>query len=128
MLRGLKLIDTRFQKLSANILLLGDAAVGKTSIKKRYIGHGFRNSYLNTIGFDLIKKTIEFENQVALDAQIWDMGANRKPNRIVRKLLRKVSGALIIFDLTRYETFLKINHWIKLLSFYPRYTSRATMQ
>ncbi|MHA2089505.1 MAG: hypothetical protein ACW98K_01495 [Candidatus Kariarchaeaceae archaeon] len=34
------------------LVLIGDSRVGKTSLRKRYMGEGFRGSYSATIGAD----------------------------------------------------------------------------
>ena len=53
------------------ILMLGDAGVGKTSISRRFVDDEFLNNYIHTIGIDFLEKVIDCENQ-KVKLQIWD--------------------------------------------------------
>ena len=104
------------KRTKAKIVLLGENSVGKTSIIKQYMGQGFRSSHLMTIGTDFDRKWIEIDENNVLDVQIWDLASQvAYENLRKQKFLTKASGAMIIFDLTRYETFIKLSYWLKEL-------------
>jgi small GTP-binding protein len=93
------------------ICLLGEGSVGKTSIRKRFLGEGLDSSYLITIGADFAVKTVE-HGQKAYCFQIWDL-AGQPSYSSIRDLYYKGSlGALIIFDLTRPETLPVLEKWV----------------
>ena len=93
------------------ICLLGEGAVGKTSLRQRFLGKGFETSYLITLGADFATQTIEID-QETLRYQIWDL-AGQATFSSLRSLYYKGSvGALLVFDVTRPETLLALDNWI----------------
>ncbi|MHA2090682.1 MAG: Rab family GTPase [Candidatus Kariarchaeaceae archaeon] len=98
------------------IVLIGETEVGKTSLKRKYMGHGFRSSHLMTLGTEFSNKLIDIDGRTTLDAQIWDIASQSAFEKIRKqRYLKKASGALLVFDLSRYETFLKLSYWLKEL-------------
>ena len=62
------------------IMMLGDAGVGKTSIARRFTDDAFLNNYIHTIGIDFLEKIIECQGQ-QIKLQIWDTaGQDRYTN------------------------------------------------
>ena len=99
----------------SKILLLGDGAVGKTSLRDAFLGRSFSMNYIPTLGADFIAKTITIEGR-ELRFQIWDL-AGQPAFREVRKLYyRNTSGAFLVFDLTRLETLKNIDTWLTELA------------
>ncbi len=98
------------------IILIGDEGVGKTSLKRKYFGQGFKTSHLMTLGTDFANKLIKIDDKITLESQIWDI-ASQPAFKTIRKqkYLKKASGALLVFDLSRYETFFKMSFWLKEL-------------
>lgn len=98
------------------IVVIGSEGVGKTSLRRRYFGHGFRSSHLMTLGTEFSNKLIQINDKITLDAQIWDIASQQGFENIRKqRYLKKASGALLIFDLCRYETFLGLSYWLKEL-------------
>jgi len=54
------------------LVLIGDAAVGKTSIRRRYLGKGFEREHLTTLGADFAATTKTIDNY-QIKYQIWDL-------------------------------------------------------
>lgn len=96
--------------LSAKIVILGEPAVGKTSIRKRFMGEGFKSSYMPTIGADFAINKINYGDLV-LHANIWDLAGQEYYDKIIRQYLRDTDAAVIIFDLTRPKTFKRLSYW-----------------
>jgi small GTP-binding protein len=94
------------------LLLLGDGAVGKTSLIRRYVENTFKEEYSMSLGVDFLTKTIEFiddqnvERTVAL--QIWDIAGQSRHVSYSHLYLKGALGALYVFDLTRKESLLQI--------------------
>jgi Ras-related protein Rab-2A len=98
------------------VVLVGETAVGKTSLKRKYMGQGFRSPHLMTLGTEFSNKLIKINDRITLDAQIWDIASQQAFEGIRKqRYLKKASGALLVFDLSRYETFLKLSYWLKEL-------------
>ena len=94
------------------ILLCGDGAVGKTSIRERYMGKGFKGSYLKTIGADFASKKLKMgENEVTM--QIFDL-AGQDAYVAARKAFYKGGrAAFLVFDLQDEQTLINLRKWAK---------------
>ncbi|MDD1777123.1 MAG: GTP-binding protein [Candidatus Helarchaeota archaeon] len=101
---------------SYKLVVVGDPSVGKTSLIRRYANKKFEDSYLPTIGADFTIKQIDLKEGNAIKQimlQIWDMGGQRMFERIKEHYLVGANAGLVVFDLTRRETFENIDNWLK---------------
>jgi len=103
---------------------LGDPAVGKTSLIRKYVLDQFSDNYLSTIGAKVTKKELNYEwdnRQIELMLMIWDIMGQKedyasssgrfpsyKPSNMY---FRDAKGAIIVADISRYETFENIEFW-----------------
>ncbi len=94
------------------VCLLGEASVGKTSLLYRYIENKFRDNYKATLGVNLLKKEAEIEGFGIVTIQIWDLGGQESFKSLRQLYLEGANGALIVFDVTRKETFDKVPEWL----------------
>ncbi|MCK4280829.1 MAG: GTP-binding protein [Candidatus Lokiarchaeota archaeon] len=93
------------------ICLLGEAKVGKTTLVYRYIENKFRTDFRSTLGVNLLKKTVKIGDSTIV-TQIWDLGG-QEPFKKLRKLyLEGAEGALLLFDVTNQQSFIKLEEWI----------------
>ncbi|MFX0201416.1 MAG: GTP-binding protein [Candidatus Hodarchaeota archaeon] len=94
------------------VTLLGDGAVGKTSLRDRFMGKVFPTEYLMTIGADFATKTLEISGKQA-KFQIWDL-AGQPRFEMVRGLYYKGAvGGMLVFDVTRPSSFENSTAWIR---------------
>jgi small GTP-binding protein len=93
------------------ILLLGDFAVGKTSLIKRYVDNTFSDSYLTTIGVKISKKLIVL-NDIECELLIWDIEGATSIKRIPHSYFNGASGAIFVCDMSRSETIEGLNEHI----------------
>lgn len=56
--------DEDIERLQFKIILIGDGAVGKTSLTRRFTTDDFKTSYLQTIGVDWFMKTVMLPGMV----------------------------------------------------------------
>ena len=106
------------QKYFLKIVLLGDGAVGKTNIRKNYLGQGFTKDHLMTIGADFAAadKVLQIEDkEYNITFQIWDLAGQGTFNQVRSMYYRGVFGALVVFDVTRKNSFDNLSSWIKEL-------------
>ncbi|MFX1513985.1 MAG: Rab family GTPase [Promethearchaeota archaeon] len=100
--------------LLMKICLLGDGAVGKTSLRERYLGKGFKSGYTMTIGADFAVKESNVDGN-EIKFQIWDLAGQPRFSS-VRELYYKGSvGGLLVYDCTRPESYQNLDGWIEEL-------------
>jgi small GTP-binding protein len=100
------------------ICLIGDAAVGKTSLIRRYVFDEYEDKYITTIGAKVTKKELKIKhpkNQELVDVKlfIWDIIGQKG----FRKLLQDAyfigaQGIIGVCDNTRESTLLELNSWM----------------
>ena len=98
---------------NAKTLLLGDGAVGKTSLIKQYIKGEFKGDYKPTIGVDVYSKEIRYQD-VQLNLGIWDIAGQKQFEMFRKNFFKGAQAALVVFDYMRPETFDSIEkEWIR---------------
>ncbi|MHA2366060.1 MAG: Rab family GTPase [Candidatus Hodarchaeales archaeon] len=93
------------------VLLLGDGAVGKTSLVHRYVEGVFQERYKATIGVDIFSKNVTTANGDC-ELQLWDLSGQTHFSAVRGKFYQKAQGALLVFDLTNRPSFENLDNWI----------------
>ena len=93
------------------LVLLGDGRVGKTSIRKKYLGQGFPTEYLETLGADFSIQTTKFNN-LFLRYQIWDIAGQPRFNQIRKSFYMGAQAGLILYDVSERKSLASISNWI----------------
>ena len=104
------------------VLLLGEPDVGKTSILRRLVFHKFNNNYKPTLGVDFLNYKLEYR-LMNVSLSIWDVCGQGGQFASFRKYYYVGTHiVLLVYDLTRHNTFLKLSDWIHSVSeFYDEY-------
>lgn len=97
------------------ITLIGDGAVGKTSIRNRYMGRGFKENHLMTLGADFSVIDKEFRKGETWTYQIWDIAGQKIFEEIRARFYKGSMGALVVFDVTDKQTLRNCLSWVKEL-------------
>ncbi len=63
------------------IVLLGDFAVGKTSLIRRFVFDEFNDSYLTTIGVKVTRKEVDIKDRGRTDLLLWDIAGSDRIQR-----------------------------------------------
>ena len=100
-------LDPFFIKL----VLLGDSAVGKTTLRLKYVGKTLDSNYLPTLGADFSLKQMFYANN-ALKFQIWDLSGQPSFANIRRTFYVGAQGCLLLYDITNRESFFNVSSWI----------------
>ena len=95
-------------------VVIGDGGVGKTSLIKNFCEKKFSESYIKTIGANFFVKTVETEGK-KVRMQIWDFAGQDYFGCVREPFYSGSKGSLIVFDLTRYNTFTNIHKWLEEL-------------
>ena len=93
--------------LSKKVCLLGDFAVGKTSLVRRFVYNLFDDKYISTIGVKVSSKTVVVPRNgdvVDLTIMLWDLAGGEEFDMMRASYLRGAVGAVLVCDLTRPKT------------------------
>ncbi len=97
------------------LVALGDGAVGKTSCIRRYTEDSFSERYIATIGTTFALKTVDVTmpdgNKITARVVLWDLAGQPTYNELRRRYMAGASMAIIVYDVTRPQTFLDIGEW-----------------
>lgn len=98
------------QAAQRKICVLGDFAVGKTSLIRRFVHQKFEADYLATIGVHVSRKEVtleELDKRVTLI--VWDLAGGETFSQMEDSYYRGGAGALLVADVLRPETFAILN-------------------
>jgi small GTP-binding protein len=93
------------------ILLLGDSEVGKTSVMHQYCDQVFSCNVKSTVGVDFRMKNVTIDG-TTMRLQIWDTAGQERFRSIGKAYYRGSEGIVVVFDLTRRESFEHVDEWI----------------
>ncbi len=104
-------------QLAKKILLIGDPAVGKTSLIRRFVLDIFDDSYLSTLGTKVTNKTMilnlpENNQKVELKLMIWDVMGQKEYAMIQESAYMGSNGAIIVGDVSRQDTLIHLGNWV----------------
>jgi len=104
--------EPKGNEINANILLIGDSSVGRTSIRRSWTGKHFIESHLTTIGASIEKKTLELDGFI-YNITLTDLGGQDFYSGLRKNFYRNIDGAVVVFDLTQMDTFRRVEFWVK---------------
>lgn len=96
------------------IALLGDAAVGKTSLLRRYVEGATGTPELEsapTVGVEFYSRALQLPAGPLVKLQLWDTAGQERFRCITRSFYRNVVGVLLVFDVTNRRSFEHIRDW-----------------
>jgi small GTP-binding protein len=94
------------------IVLLGEAAVGKTSLIQQYILHTFDPSLEQTVAGSFVSEVIDVDG-TSVQLSIWDTAGQERYRSLIPTYTRHAAAALIVFDVTNSDTQKGIDAWVK---------------
>ena len=107
------------KQLLWKIVVIGDGAVGKTSIRRRFIGQGFDPVYLSTIGADFSTQNLVLGSR-DIKFQIWDLAGQPRFKDVRKNFYKGANGALIVYDVTHRQSFRNLENWLTELWRYSK--------
>ncbi|KAH3679666.1 hypothetical protein WICMUC_000806 [Wickerhamomyces mucosus] len=96
------------------IVLIGDSGVGKSNLLTRFTRNEFNLESRSTIGVEFATRTIEIDNK-RIKAQIWDTAGQERYRAITSAYYRGAVGALIVYDISKSESYESVSKWLKEL-------------
>ena len=94
------------------LLIVGESGVGKTCMLLRFADNSFEENFLSTIGVDFKVRELDVDNK-HVKLQIWDSAGQERFRNITTSYYRNCGGIIIVYDITRHDTFVKVTEWIE---------------
>ena len=92
------------------ILIVGDGAVGKTSICNQITTKEFFSDYHLTVGCDFFIKRM-YINNISVTLQIFDAGGQDHFAKMISAFAGDAKGVFLAFDITRRDSFFNLTDW-----------------
>ncbi len=114
--------------IKGKICLLGDNAVGKTSLIRKYVLDIFEEKYISTFGTNVTKKAVRFRRPkdntfINIALIIWDISGDMSGLEkniksfnsfsAQKKYFENAQGGIVVCDITRPNTFQNITDWVR---------------
>ncbi|KAJ8268031.1 hypothetical protein COCON_G00132030 [Conger conger] len=99
------------------VIIIGSRGVGKTSIMERFTDDTFCEACKSTVGVDFKIKTLELRGK-KIRLQIWDTAGQERFNSITSAYYRGAKGIVLVYDITKQETFEDLPKWMKMIDKY----------
>ena len=93
------------------IVLVGDSGVGKTNLLLRYLKNEFNTQTKATVGVEFGNTKVKIDNAL-IKAQIWDTAGQERYRSITSAYYKGAHGALIVYDITRKDSFDSVEKWL----------------
>jgi len=103
------------KEIMKKMCVIGGAAVGKTSLIRRFVVDKFDDKYILTIGTKTSKKILTFKDgatNVSLKLMIWDILGQKNFPKLKESAYKGTNGAFIVVDLSRRETLYTFEGWL----------------
>ncbi|XP_061865294.1 ras-related protein Rab-22A isoform X3 [Colius striatus] len=91
-----------------------DTGVGKSSIVWRFVEDSFDPNINPTIGASFMTKTVQYQNELH-KFLIWDTAGQERFRALAPMYYRGSAAAIIVYDITKEETFSTLKNWVKEL-------------
>ncbi|MFW9914414.1 MAG: Rab family GTPase [Candidatus Thorarchaeota archaeon] len=111
----------KFKKTMFKVPLLGEGAVGKTTLVRAFMGGEMTSGeYKGTLGAEIgLKKlnlTTDKGEKIECQLQLWDLAGQPAFKAIRGTFYVGSVGAILVYDLSRTETLDKLDEWLKELN------------
>ena len=106
--------NSRVATYTYKLVLLGDSAVGKTSIATQFVNNTFAEFQESTIGAAFLSKSL-FVNGNKIHFEIWDTAGQERYHSLAPMYYRNAKIVLVVYDITSQTSFESAKRWIREL-------------
>ncbi|KAI5950216.1 VPS21 [Candida theae] len=99
---------------SVKLVLLGEAAVGKSSLVLRFVSNDFQENKEPTIGAAFLTQKCTIGDRT-IKYEIWDTAGQERFASLAPMYYRNAQAAIVVYDITKPASFVKARHWVKEL-------------
>ena len=103
--------DVSEVNFSFKIIVIGDSAVGKSSLTLRGTKDHFKDFYTPTIGFEFLSFNIRIKDKI-VKLQIWDTCGQEVYRSLISSFYRNSSLAIIVYAIDNQESFDNLDSWL----------------
>merc|ERR1711934_1095804 len=96
------------------LVLLGESAVGKSSLVLRFVRGQFFEYQESTIGAAFLTQTVAL-NDTTVKFEIWDTAGQERYHSLAPMYYRGAQAAIVVYDITNTDTFARAKNWVKEL-------------
>ncbi|EDK47238.1 vacuolar protein sorting-associated protein 21 [Lodderomyces elongisporus NRRL YB-4239] len=99
---------------AVKLVLLGEAAVGKSSLVLRFVSNDFQENKEPTIGAAFLTQKCTIGDRT-IKYEIWDTAGQERFASLAPMYYRNAQAAIVVYDITKPASFIKARHWVKEL-------------
>uniref|UniRef100_A0A674AM09 small monomeric GTPase n=1 Tax=Salmo trutta TaxID=8032 RepID=A0A674AM09_SALTR len=96
------------------LVLLGESAVGKSSLVLRFVKGQFQEYQESTIGAAFLTQTVCLDD-TTVKFEIWDTAGQERYHSLAPMYYRGAQAAIVVYDITNRDTFTRAKNWVKEL-------------
>ncbi|KAI7008441.1 hypothetical protein KC355_g6915, partial [Hortaea werneckii] len=96
---------------SVKLVLLGEAAVGKSSLVLRFVNNDFQPNKEPTIGAAFLTQKCQLPSRT-IKFEIWDTAGQERFASLAPMYYRNAQSALVVYDVTKKSSLTKARHWV----------------
>jgi small GTP-binding protein len=97
---------------SIKVVLLGESAVGKTSIITRFVENKFKQDTMSSLSANFVSKKIEIGNNKSIKFDIWDTAGQEKYRALAKIFYQDSKIVILVYDITNKNSFNELkNYW-----------------
>eukprot|EP00696_Hemimastix_kukwesjijk_P010315 gnl/Hemi2/23002_TR7695_c0_g1_i1.p2 gnl/Hemi2/23002_TR7695_c0_g1~~gnl/Hemi2/23002_TR7695_c0_g1_i1.p2 ORF type:complete len:204 (+),score=50.17 gnl/Hemi2/23002_TR7695_c0_g1_i1:133-744(+) len=103
--------STNNKMFQFKLVLLGESAVGKSSLVLRFVRGQFFEYQESTIGAAFLTQTVAL-NDTTVKFEIWDTAGQERYHSLAPMYYRGAAAAVVVFDITSRESFVRAKSWV----------------
>ena len=96
------------------VVLLGESAVGKSSLVLRFVKGQFHEFQESTIGAAFLTQTVQIDD-TTVKFEIWDTAGQERYHSLAPMYYRGAQAAVVVYDITNRDSFVKAQNWVREL-------------
>ena len=100
------------EEINIKLILLGESAVGKTSIINRYVEDSFSNDIISSSSMTYSRKRLTINKQNII-LNIWDTVGQEKFKSLSKLFFNDTKIVVLVYSITEKDTFIKLDYWLK---------------
>ena len=96
------------------VIVVGDPAVGKTSLLTKFATKKFKTQYIPTVGVNIVKEQVivnENGEEALVNLMMWDVAGQPQFYMLHRPYFNGADGMMLVYDVTRSSSFSNVNNW-----------------